>query len=46
MCGVPLCPMRPLLHSYVEMCEPIELSFGMVSGVDPGIDVWNEGPRG
>jgi len=32
--------MRPLLHSCVEVHEPIELSFGEVSGVGPGIDVW------
>jgi len=31
--------MGPLLHSCVEVCEPIELSFGVVSGVGPGIDV-------
>jgi len=24
--------MGPLLRSYVEMCEPIALSFGLVSG--------------
>jgi len=28
-----------LLHSCVEVRELIKLSFGMVSGVDPGIDV-------
>ena len=38
--------MGPLLHSCVEIREvdPIELSFGMVSGVGPGIDVRNGGP--
>jgi len=30
----------------VEMRETIELSFGMVSGVGPGIDVQNGGPHG
>ena len=40
--------MGPLLHSCVEVCEPVELSFGMVSGVGPGIDVldWVHVPRG
>ena len=33
--------MGPLLHSCAKDCEPIELSFGMVSGVGPGIDVRN-----
>ena len=33
--------MGHLLHSYVEVHEPIELSFGVVSGVVPGIDVQN-----
>ena len=33
----------PLLRSCVEMREPIALSFGMVSGVGPGIDVRNGG---
>jgi len=37
--------MGPLLHSCAEVREPIELSFGMVSGVDPGIDVLGGGPR-
>jgi len=30
----------------VEISEPIELSFSVVSGVSPGIDVWNRGPLG
>jgi len=30
----------------VEVRELIELSFGVVSGEGPGIDVWNGGPRG
>ena len=40
--------MGPLLHSCVEMREPIELSFGVVSrvGLGPGIGVRNRGPRG
>ena len=38
--------MGPLLRSCVEVCEPIELSFGVVSGVGPGIDVQNGSPRG
>jgi len=33
--------MGPSLHSCVEVHEPIELSFGVVSGVGRGIDVWN-----
>ena len=36
--------MGPLLHSSVEVCESIELSFGKVSGVVPGIGVLDEGP--
>jgi len=36
--GVPLKPMRPLLRSCVEVREPIELSFDVVSRVGPGID--------
>jgi len=31
--------MGPLLRSCVEVPEPIELSFGVTSGVGPGIDV-------
>jgi len=31
--GIPLQPVGNLLHSCVEVCEPIELSFGVVSGV-------------
>ena len=31
--------MGPLLRSCAEVREPIELSFGVVSGVHPGIDV-------
>ena len=26
----------------MAVCEPIELLFGVVSGLDPGIDVQNE----
>jgi len=37
--------MGPLLHSCMEVHEPIELSFGVVSGMGPGIDVCNGGPR-
>ena len=33
--------MGPLLRSCVEVCLPIELSFGVVSGIGPGIDEWN-----
>ena len=36
--------MATLLHSCVEVCEPIELSFEVVSGVGPGIDVLDGGP--
>jgi len=31
--------MGTLLHSYVEVREPIELSFGVVSGVGRGMGV-------
>ena len=31
--------MGNLLHSCAKVCEPIELSFGMVSGVSLGIGV-------
>jgi len=31
--------MGPLLRSCMEVREPIELSFGVVSGMVPGIDV-------
>jgi len=34
-----------LLCSCVEVHEPTELSFGVVSGVTPGIHVLDEGPR-
>ena len=34
-----------LLRSCEVVCEPIELSFGMVSGLGPSIDVRNGGPR-
>jgi len=44
--GRPIAPMGPLLRSCVEVREPIELSFGVVSGVGPGIDVWNGGQPG
>ena len=37
--------MGPLLHSCVEVREPIELSFGMVRGVTPGIHVLDGGPH-
>jgi len=35
-----------LLHSCVEVHELIELSFGVVKGVGPGINVWNGSPHG
>ena len=38
--------MRPLLRSYVEVRELIELSFGEVNGVGRGIDVQNKISRG
>ena len=38
--------MGPLLHSCVAVREPIELSFDVVNGVGPGIDVQNGVPRG
>jgi len=31
-------------HSYAKVHEPIELSFGVVSGVGPGIGVLDGGP--
>ena len=34
-----------LLLSCVEVREPIELPFRVVSGVGPGINVWNGSPR-
>ena len=34
------------MHSCAEVCEPIELSFGVMSEVGPGIDIRNGGPRG
>jgi len=37
--------MGHLLHSCVEVRLPIELLFGVVSGVGPGIDVQNGGPH-
>jgi len=37
--------MGPLLRRYVEVREPIELSFGSEWG-GPGIDVCNGGPHG
>jgi len=37
--------MGPLLRSCVEVREPIELSFGLVSGVTLGIDVLDGGPH-
>jgi len=37
--------MAPLLHSYVEVCAVIELSFGLVSEVSPDIHVLDGGSR-
>jgi len=37
--------MGTLLHSCVEVSRAIELSLGVVSGVGPGIDVLDGGPR-
>jgi len=37
--GIPLLPVGTLLRSCAEVRTAIELSFGMVSGVGPGIDV-------
>ena len=39
--GRPIVTNGPLLRSYVEVREPIELSFGVMSAVGPGTDVWN-----
>ena len=37
--GNPIVTKGILLHSCVEVHKPIELSFGVVSGVGPGIGV-------
>ena len=37
--------LRTLLHSCAEVRIAIELSFGVVSGVSPCIDVLDGGPR-
>ena len=37
--------MRNLLHSCAKVCAVIELPFGMVNGVDPGIDVLDGSPH-
>jgi len=37
--------MRPLLRSCMEVCELIELSFGMVSGGGRGMGVLYGGPH-
>jgi len=37
--------MGPLLHSCVEVREPIKPSFGIVSGMGPGIVVLDGGLR-
>jgi len=37
--------MSTLRRSCAKVREPIELSFGMVSVVGPGIDVLDGGPR-
>ena len=34
-----------LWHSGAKVCEPIKLSFGVVSGVGPGIGVLYGGPH-
>jgi len=43
--GRPIVTNGDLLCSYVEVGEPIELSFGVVSGVSPGIGVLDGGPH-
>jgi len=43
--GGPIVANGDLLHSCVEVHEPIELSFGVVSVVSPGIGVFDEGRR-
>jgi len=35
----------PLLRSFAEVCEPMELLFGVVSGVTPGIHVLDGSSR-
>ena len=37
--------MGTLLHRCVEVCKAIKLSFGVVSGVGPGIHVLDGSPR-
>ena len=41
ICGTPL---GTLWHSWAKVCEPIELPFGVVSGVGPSIGVLDGGP--
>ena len=43
--GRPIVTKGPLLHSCVEVFELIELSFGVVNWVGPGIDVLDGGSR-
>jgi len=43
--GRPIVTTGALLRSCAEMHIAIELSFGVVSGVGPGIDVLDGGPR-
>jgi len=44
--GHPIVISGNLLHTCAEVHEPVKLSFGVVSGVGPGIDVLRGGPRG
>ena len=43
--GATHCNLWDLLRSCEEVCKPIDLSFGVVSGVIPSIHVLDGGPR-
>jgi len=43
--GRPIVTNGDLLHSCAEVRAAIELSFGLVSGITPGIHVLDGGPR-
>jgi len=43
--GCPIVDSGKLLRSCAEVHEPIALSFGVVSGLGPWIDVLDGGPR-
>ena len=43
--GHPIATNGTLLHSCAEVCEPIKLLFGVVSGVGRGMGVLDGGPH-